>query len=430
MTMRKWSLVLVAVAALTLVLALPSMAYANYAIHGSYPMSTDACAGCHRAHTAASPITWFNTAQEERSALLISTATDLEAFCYTCHGTDMTGADTNVYDGIYEANDGTDNDDTYNFFNDALNGGGFNPEKFPTIHYPGGVDWVAYGAGPDGRDGIFSTGGEQVNISCSGCHDVHGSSNYRLLKDVVAGIDPATGNPAGITVGGYDAAGLPTPFVISAEEGYPGGGFRKHEDGAVDVEGYFPDYTDGRYAIAPDGDPTKGISAWCATCHTQYNTAGHSTVVRDTDSTDDLGQVGGTDADYTAQWYDANDGFGYAERHRHPVNVPLSRYLGAGGLQFLDPATGVRPVPVANSGFADSLTNEPTDWVDCLTCHVAHGSGALMTGYAAVTDVTDPLPDSSYGETPGDGLGSVPPDDGNALLRGNNRYVCESCHNK
>jgi hypothetical protein len=53
-----------------------------------------------------------------------------------------------------------------------------------------------------------------------------------------------------------------------------------------------------------------------------------------------------------------------------------------------------------------------------------------MTGYAAVADSTDPQPDSSYGLVPGDGLGSVPPDDGNALLRMDNRGVCEACHNK
>lgn len=428
MLVRKRSLILAALLVAAFMVMVPGVAMANYSIHGGYTMSTDACAGCHRAHTASSPITWENTDGVQKSALLISTASDIDEFCYTCHGAGMLGADTNVWDGVFEANDGVDTgtDRVYNTAGEALNGGGFDPVMFPTQHYAGGVDWVAYGAGPDGRDGIISTGGEQVYISCGVCHDVHGSSNYRLLKDVVAGIDPLTGAKAAIVVGGYDPSSpdqqnpIPTPWVISAEQGYPTGGWLLHEPGAAQVANYYPDYTTPRYAKPPIDsgtglpDPTKGISAWCAACHTQYNTAATN-------------PVSGTS--YQTAVYDANDGFGFVTRHRHPVNVPLSNYLGARDL-LLAPSDPTLRLPLANDGFADSLTNELTDWLDCLTCHVAHGSGALMTGYAAVADTTDPLPDSSYGLVPGDGLGSVPPDDGNALLRMDNRGVCEACHNK
>jgi hypothetical protein len=425
MQVRKRSLIFAALVVAAVLVMAPGVAMANYSIHGSYTMSTDACAGCHRAHTASSPITWENTLGTERSALLISTAETIDEFCYTCHGAGMLGADTNVYDGVFEANDGDDTgeDRVYNTAGEALNGGGFDPVMFPTQHYASGVDWVAYGAGPTGQDGIISTGGEQVYISCGVCHDVHGSSNYRLLKDVVAGIDPVTGAQAPITVGGYDGSidpinPTPTPWVISSEVGYPTGGWLLHEPGAVQVAGYFPDYTTPRYAKAPDGDVTKGISAWCAACHTQYNTAGDSGVITDTDTTI-------TDGDYLAEHYDANDGFGYVVRHRHPVNVELSTYLGARDL-VLDSG-----LPLAHDP-TEALTwaAEATDWLDCLTCHVGHGSGATMTGYAAVVDSTDPMPDSSYGLVPGDGLGSVPPDDGNALLRMDERGVCEACHNK
>lgn len=400
-------MILAALVVATVVLMVPGVAMANYSVHGGYSMSTDACAGCHRAHTAASPITWTPTdphpvtGTDPRSALLISTAETIDEFCYTCHGAGMLGADTNVWDGIFEANDGDDTgtDRINNTAGESLNGGGFDPMQFPTQHYPGGVTWVAYGAGPDGRDGIISTGGEQVDISCSVCHDVHGSSNYRLLKDVVAGIDPATGARAGITVGGYDGLGNPDPWVISSEVGYPVGGWLLHEAGAAQMALYEPDYTTPRYAKAPGDDATKGISAWCATCHTQYVN--------------------------TSSDYDANDGFGYVTRHRHPVNVPLSNYSGARALVTTE------TIPLAHDpAEAGTWALEDSDWLDCLSCHVAHGSGASMTGYAAVADSTDPQPDSSYGDTPGDGLGSVPPGDGNALLRMDNRGVCEACHNK
>jgi hypothetical protein len=296
---------------------------------------------------------------------------------------------------------------------------------FPTQHYGSETLWVAYGAGPTGTDGPFSTGGEQVVISCAACHDVHGSSNYRLLKDQVAGIDPLTGDPAAIAVGGYDPASpdpqnpVPQPFVISSEVGYPAGGWLLHDAGALQMANYYPDYTDPRYAKPPANDPAKGISAWCAACHTQYNTKGDSGVVTDTDPTV-------SDGDYLAEHYDANDGYGYVVRHRHPVNVAMSTYLGARSLIVTD-----NPLPLAHDAAeAGSWSQQSSDWIDCLTCHVAHGSGAKMTGYAAIADATDLEPDSSYGITKGDGLGSVPPDDGNALLRGDNRYVCEACHNK
>lgn len=383
MAVRKRLLLIALVAVAAAVILTPGVAFANYSVHGSYTMSTDACAGCHRAHTAASSITWTKTDLTTGSALLLGTSTSIDDFCYTCHGTAMLGADTNVFDGVYEGSN------ALNAFGEPLNGGGFDPAMFPTQHYPNNTTWVAYGGGATGRDGIISTGGTQVTIGCSVCHDVHGSSNYRLLKDVVNGV----------TVGGYDGTidpvdPTPTPWVISTEAGYPTSGWLLHEPGALQVAGYTPDYTDPKYAKAPAGDVTKGISGWCASCHTQYNT----------------GAIGNFSV------YDANDGFGLVTRHRHPVNVALSNYLGARSLIVTD-----NVLPLAHSA-ADAATQDSSDWIDCLTCHVAHGSSAVMTGYANVADSTDPLPDS--------GTGSVPPDDGNALLRSNNRGVCEACHNK
>lgn len=404
MSLKKRFLLIAMFAVVAAIVLTPGVAFANYSVHGSYTMSTDACAGCHRAHTAASSITWTKTdLTAGGSALLLGTATSIDDFCYTCHGTAMLGADTNVFDGVFEADDGVGADDTFNAFGEPLNGGGFDPAMFPTQHYPNNTTWVAYGGGTDGQDGIISTGGEQVVIGCSVCHDVHGSSNYRLLKDVVNGV----------TVGGYTDTGdpvnpTPNPWVSSVETGYPSGGWLLHEPGAAQVAVYQPDYTDPRYAKAPGvvPDPTKGISGWCASCHTQYNTWSSATTTM------------------TSSVYDSNDGFGLVTRHRHPVNVPLANYAGPRALIVTETV-----LPLAHA-VADANTNDSSDWIDCLTCHVGHGSSVLMTGYAAVADSTDPQPDSSYGVTPGDGLGSVPPDDGNALLRSNNRGVCEACHNK
>jgi len=380
--MRKFPLVLAVAVVASVLLIAPGIALANFGPHGGYSMDTDSCAGCHRAHTAASGITWTNTDGERRSALLLSTATELYEFCFTCHGQAAAGADTNVVDGVYE---GTDHGST----GMMLNSGAFGDHVVGrNKHTYAGGSWGAWGGGDTGREGVISTGyGNQIVMTCGSCHDVHGSSNYRLLKDVVNGVP----------VGGYTeptpGTFVPNPYVISNEPGYPAGGWLLHEPGAAQIAGYTPNYTMPMYAKAPGADPTRGISAWCAACHTQYHR-------------DDLA---------TSSVYDANDGFGYTMRYRHPVNVELGNYKGPRSLIITD-----QVLPLAQDSF--SPTGSDTDWIDCLTCHRAHGSDAVMEGYANVFDSTDPEPDS--------GVGAVDPGTKNGLLRLDNRGVCQQCHNK
>ncbi len=334
-------------------------------------MDSHACAGCHRAHTAASSITWTGTDGGQRRTLLLGTPTRLCQFCTACHGSDAAGAATNVVDGVYEAaGHGT--------LGAALNGGAFGAEVVGANHH--NCD--------DGSASPF--GGEsEVVMTCCSCHDVHGSSNYRLLKDVVNGVE----------VGGYEETApgeyAPDPFVISNEPGYPEGGWLLEDAGAAQMEDYDPDYTTPMYAKAPGEDPTRGISAWCAACHTEYHRA---------------------DLDASTP-YDAGDGFGDVMRHRHRLNVPLSEYLGARpiGLRALS-------LPLAKDYGEWTPEAGADDWMDCLTCHRAHGSDAVMSGFADVADATDPEPDT--------GDGTVPPGAKNAFLRLDDRGVCEECHNK
>lgn len=404
--MRRRFIALAVVTAAIIIALTPGVALANFSIHGGYTMDTDACAGCHRAHTAASSITWTKTDLTEGSALLISTASEIYQFCYTCHDSVSLGAETNVETGIYE---GTTNGTQ----NAQLNGGGFEATLFPTSHMYTGASWMVYGGStePDILGDLKD--GPQVEMSCSTCHDVHGSSNYRLLKDVL----PALERPTAAVVGGYDgtAAGYtaedpkPLPWVISAEPGYPTMGWLLHDAGASQVTTYTPNYTTPMYAKAPDRngdllpDADKGMSGWCAGCHIQY--------MNPTGAENSAGVVN------TALGYDSNDGYGAVVRHRHPINVPLSNYLGARSLIITD-----QVLPLAHGSNADVNTNSSSDWLDCLTCHVAHGSSTVMTGYANVADTTDPQPNS--------GTGGVPPTGDNALLRMDSRGVCETCHNK
>lgn len=446
MTLTKRTLIFMVL--MVAMIMVPSVAMAFDTVHGGYALDTDACAGCHRAHTASSPITWTDTGGETRSALLISTADTNDEFCYTCHGSAGLGADTNVWDGVFQSRDGDlGSDELFNDDMEALNGGGFDPAMFPTQHYPGGATWVAWGAGTNGRDGIISMGGEKVNISCGSCHDTHGSSNYRLLKDTVAGVSPSTSLPADMAVGGYDGLGNPTPFVISAEQGYPIGGWPKGAARMTLYTTYFPDFTDPVYAKAPGNDPTKGISGWCQACHTQMNTAGHGAATDANGAAYDINgtyNAAGDDnlaslfENYTAEFYDANDGFGFVERHRHPTNVALTEYQGASTLVLGNVPLAHTPNTVVIGGRTVAngvIADDTSDWLDCLTCHVAHGSGATMSGYASVADSTNPQPDTGTKTVNIDGttivsVGSVAPDYGNALLRGDNRFVCQGCHNK
>lgn len=400
--MKKISAILI-VAAVVLAVALgPSVAFANNGPHGGYINDTEACAGCHRAHTAPSSLTWTDGNGATKSALLISTASTLEQFCLTCHDSTGQGAGTNVVDGLYY---GT----AYGTNNAPLISGPFGRFE-PSITTSGPVDgnlnlvtsshittgsWFAYGGGAFGTTssvlatGGLNGGGAQIEMNCGTCHDPHGSSNYRILKDVVYGV----------AVGGYDGSvsatdPAPTPYVISNEVGFPIGGFRLHIPNTS--VGYVPNYTTPQYAKAPGNDTSKGMTGWCTGCHTVYATK---------EST-----------------YNAGDGYGSQDRHRHPMNVPLSNFAGPRSLIVTDLV-----LPLAHdASAAHPLVNKSSDWIDCMTCHTAHGTIATMSGWANNSTVIT----SSAGFGPDTGTGGVPPTGDSALLRLNNRGVCEVCHNK
>lgn len=405
MTTRRLTLLLLG--ALAVVVLFPGVAFANFGVHGNYTMDTDACAGCHRAHTGASSITWTDGLGAQQSALLFSPATEVYEFCYTCHDATGQGADTNVQEGIYE---GT----LYGTQFAALNGGGFEAvgatQTITSTHQYNGASWGAWGGGIYGAEAAGATGrlvgfdrgqGERIKMDCSSCHDVHGSSNYRILKDEVFGNRR----------GGYEPPAAadpdPTPWVNSVEPGYPLGGFRLHQP----YPGYTPNYTTPMYAkgtydgvYLPSIEATaKGMSGWCSGCHVVY-----------------MSQESTYDAN-ASDFDPASGGNELTLRHRHPMNSELTAFQGPRPLNF-----NTR-LPLAHDvAEVGAPVNEMTDWIECLTCHRAHGTSAIMTGYADVEFTYDPVPDSdSGGVPPGNEAG-----DASTLLRENNRYVCEACHNK
>lgn len=327
------------IAAAVLVLMTSAPIYADNGPHGNYTATTDACAGCHRAHTA-----------QGEKLLVANTSYDL---CLTCHGAAGSGADTNVADGVYMQRDNVVESPDEGVVNRGLRGGGFLNVRMDTSwsftvtsasvtssHLWNDSSGVVWGSGS-----IGSGPGSSIKLSCVSCHDPHGgvgannSATYRILRSTPAG----SGN--GTT-------------VVSDENN----------------KNYTIDDGSGKY-FGQTYDTTlfSDLAYWCTECHDRYLApadSGH------TDSGDSV----------------------FAYRH-----ISVGSGCGCHNLHGGPPPTG-------NPTYA----HKP---VSCLTCHVAHGTSATMSGNAGSV----PWPDGS----------TLPSgDDRSALLRVDNRGTCQLCHNK
>lgn len=406
-----------AVAAL-IALAIPAVAMANFGPHGNYTLDTDACAGCHRAHTSYSSVTWSTTnkpgGNTSESALLVGATTEVWEFCYVCHGADAPGADTNVEQGIYEgAANGTPND--------PLNSGGFGRPGYETGEWTsthmitGG--WGAFGGETTGMEPTrYDLGtGPEIAMGCGACHDVHGSPNYRILKPTLAGSAIAP-----VYVGGWDDSGDPLDpdpdaFVRSSEPGFPLGGFRLGTD--YEALGYAPNYTTPMYAkgysydwssdagvasLTEDAD--RGMSGWCAGCHTQY--------------------INESSPYAAGEWVGTPSNL--MTRHRHPMNTELDNYYGPDRdvFQLKIDVIEDEGVPVAHDLKVANAGADGQDWIECLSCHRAHGTKATMTKFATEAGMASVVDETGFSTNPYVG------NQASALLRLDNRGVCQACHNK
>jgi len=320
------------VASIVLIAALltAGLASANGGPHGGYTATTDACAGCHRAHTATGP-----------NLLTASSTYDL---CISCHGSTGSGANTNVDDGYYlSTRDDSGGDWNHGAANTPDNapllGGGFVNYKGAAVtssHVPSGTVAAAWGNGvARGATANLADG----NLTCASCHDPHGSNNYRIINETVNGT------------------------AVSVTQ--------------VD-EGAAKDYNTEQWA-------DSSISQFCAACHGAYHVtrAGSGTG----NSDDGLGNT-----DYG----------GDISTFAHRVDMSYS-YGGNSNPETVGVISGTTTytLPLAASG-----TN---NLVVCTTCHLPHGTSATMSGVAA--------------SNPG-------PAGDSALLRLDNRGVCEVCHQK
>lgn len=306
-------LLLVTVLAMVLAFALVSAASANGGPHGGYTATTDACAGCHRAHTASGP------------KLLIDT--DTTALCLSCHGAAANGADTNVEDGVFLSTRNASS--TWGEANTADNapllGGGFvnyQGANVTSSHSVTGTVTAAWGNGvARGTTADLATA-----LNCASCHDPHGSANYRIIKEVVNNVAVS---------------------VAQVDEGIAN-----------------KDYDTEQWST--------GQSNVCAACHSDYHktAAGQGSTL---------------------------DGASYTHRIDMPFNYGTN--VNPETVGVTEGAT-TYTLPLAETGTNNTVV--------CQTCHLPHGTSASMAGFAVGA--------SAAGDS--------------ALLRLDNRGVCEVCHQK
>jgi predicted CXXCH cytochrome family protein len=284
--------------------------------HGGFNSpTTDSCAGCHRAHTAKS------------SKLLMVSTSNL---CQTCHGAAGTGADTDVWDGVYLSRDAVSENPAEGVANRGLLGGGLVNAVMDTgltgatasaastsAHTFNGTASILWGNGAVG-----SGSGSSAALDCGSCHNPHGNSGpggtptYRILRPVPLGSNAS----AGVTLAD------PTAKVYTISD------------------------TTGKYFGQNYGSLETPMSQWCAQCHTRYLAGSGSA------------STSSGDAIFT---------------YRHQAN-------GSGG-------------------------------VNCIDCHVAHGTSAKM----GVNSGAVAWPDGTTAPT-GNNRSS--------LLRIDNRGICIQCH--
>jgi predicted CXXCH cytochrome family protein len=428
-------------------IALSGVALANFGPHGGYASDTDSCAGCHRAHTSFSAASWTtnDANQSQRSALLVSNARTISDFCTVCHGNDAPGASTNVMSGVFDSGPSASIDgdtggavglyQTNSSFDATLNAGGFmtmGGESVTSIHNME----LQTGTDPTWGRGMAFTG---ANLTCSDCHDPHGSTNYRLLRDTVNSV----------TVGGWNEDGDPNPWVISNEENYPVDGWLRGDAGAAQMEVYRPNYTAPEYALMSQaGGTLRSFAGWCSACHTGYMDTKDpgwdpDTWTFDAGSGTDYGQFE-SDRALTSNFASTNM-IGEVGRHRHPVNVSLGSNSAA-QLALDGEIPLARPVKLDDDLPLEANVALPRgEWdyesnIGCLTCHRAHGTAATMEGWASAeytTATATPfgssavysvwIPELVSRESTATG---VNPNFSSSLLRLDNRAVCQQCHDK
>jgi predicted CXXCH cytochrome family protein len=420
---RRLPIFLIGGALWLLLAAIPAMAdggpHVMTANNGTGGIRADGCASCHRIHTSQSPTGY----------LLVTNEATITNYCRSCHGATGTGAATDVDTGLQYALDGIDRDT--GTVVGALRSGGFIQARLgadaayrlvsdtgsvthskvpvaPAAEPVTSAHLAIGGAGGNGLtakdvvwgNGALGTAGAGPTLAsemeCTACHNPHGNGNYRILNGIPeagpeqtlaatavnvkdATFDPArTRNYTVIQIAGVKPAGTdPTP----AEEAT----WLLYADQVLGV--YNPLSGDYLHRTLPynantaTGAPIYPFDAPNA----RPNTSDRTT---------------------TNPWW-RGDPAGF--------NMQMTAWCSQCHTRYMAPS-GSRSTPSGDAIFAYRHTTAYNR--TCSTCHVAHGTNAVMnTGPTETTySANVPYPD---------GTKVV----GNSrLLKVDNRGVCQLCH--
>ena len=404
-------------------------------LSGSTGINADACASCHRAHTA--PGEYLTVGDPD--------------LCLVCHGGTGSGATTDVMNGVqYKSGQSHSASPDQSAILGALRGGGFANARIDTANagrltytrrsgsagsytYPtsqmgvvpvrssgqavtsrhmdptGSSASIVWGSGALGTAGA----GSSITLECTSCHNPHGNGQYRLL-------DPKPGDGDGpFAEAGADAlvtdllepdrlANYTVIQKLSTTATYSTTGTSAGSVTAIGAEsGYllYADQIDGVYAPTV-GDyfhrtvPWNGRIDYTAQAADPSHTAPADFTNRMNDAPN--GHPADTDASTTVDnSFDAQINAWCSQCH--------TRYLDGSSGAGQD-TTGSWGVPSGDAIFTyrhSNSSNKP-----CTTCHVAHGSNAQMGGeYSSVF----PYPDETTSAS-------------SRLLKFDNRGTCQACH--
>jgi len=439
--------------------------------NGSAGIDADSCAGCHRAHTSTSPT----------GMLLNDSAPTITAYCRSCHGATGTGAATNVDNGVQYvlAADGTRVTGTTI---GALRGGGFvsarigSSQGYRNMAAPGdetknafipvtatsqpvtSAHLAAPGSGLTATNIVWGNGGINSSVygptlgssmECTGCHNPHGNGNYRILDTLPVLPAVATGSPAAVVQAlvGTRTAGPPpsytawTPKVGSAvlDSAYVPG---RQKNYTVIEKAPVVDYTAAQPIPAQPASAfllyTDQLGAYAG--NAQYGDYLHKFMTYNADE-ESLGSATAPSTPIT-NFYDGPNGKPnqggftttggrYTDFPENISGTATGNYNGF-GYQMTLWCTQCHTRYLGWSSSRSTPSGENTymyrhstsKYRVCLTCHVAHGSNAVMNVNPAnggTLSANLPFPDGikhNLTATSGD----------SRLLKLDNRGVCLACH--
>lgn len=442
--------------------------------NGQAGITADSCAGCHRAHTSKSPT----------GMLLTDPSATITGYCRSCHGATGAGAATDVDTGVQYADAGSRVVSTGPVIG-ALRSGGFTSARIGTsdgfryMAEPGAETKNAFipvlaasepvtsahlalsGTGLTATNIVWGNGGINSSVygptlgtsmECTSCHNPHGNGNYRILDTLPVLPSVATGSPAAVigslvrvnaTTGAASATGvwasqegqavLDSTYVPGRQKNYtvistaPVVDYTAAQPIPAQPESAYLLYTDqlGAYAGSPRyGDylhkfltydvdeETLGTATAPSTPITNFydgpngkpNQGGFtSTGGRYTDFPENLAAQPTAGRNY--------EGFGYqmtmwcTQCHTRYLGWSSSRSTASGDATFM-------------------YRHSTSKYRVCSTCHVSHGSNAIMNVNPALGGTTSanvPFPDGAIHNktaTSGD----------SRLLKLDNRGICLECH--